>query len=233
MKTKPTSSSRRQPHRAVKGNSSSPAELLPSPNLRRTKAGIAKSQGQVKGNTKTKKGGQWLKRKLEKKVAAIDPTVALLEQSALLGITADPPHLSPTALKSPRSTPGKRGRWRKSKKEKKYMDDFLSPDDEKEDDQDEDQSLKRSLRWVPDMEHRPRISRKPANVPYQLWMAYCSLDDYIYRYSLTKEETLAHPLLDEVYRFELGGPQPVPPPGFQWNDDKLLAPTSEVPMNDD
>ncbi|KAH9986838.1 hypothetical protein F4779DRAFT_291730 [Xylariaceae sp. FL0662B] len=230
MKTKQTSPSRQQPHREARDKPQAPIELSPNASLKRTKAGVAKSRGHKGGNTKRKRGHVQLQQDLDNKIAAMEPRVAWLEQSALLGVAADPDHPSPNISTSPMISPKKRGRPRKLKKrEKLYMDEFLDHDGGEEDNnQDRDEALKRHLRWVPEMEHRPHISRKPDNVPQGLWTAYSSLNEYMYRYSLTKEEVLAHPLMDDVWEFQIGGPQPAAPPGFQWNDEKTLVPTSEV-----
>ncbi|RYP80240.1 hypothetical protein DL769_002542 [Monosporascus sp. CRB-8-3] len=106
-------------------------------------------------------------------------------------------------------------RGRTKKKEERYMDDFLR--DESAD------PLRRSDRWVPDIASRKRPVEKPEDIPYQLRMSYCMMEEYIYRQSLTEEEVLALPLIDEVFLFRQGGPRPATPPGFHWDDEKVLV----------
>lgn len=154
-------------------------------------------------------------------------------------LNAQPAHVSSISPVPPTPTPklakGKRGRPKKKKKKKKseeedmYMDDFILSDEENAANKGEGEAgdrLNRGDRWIPDIEHRSRPAWKPKGVPYQMWMSYCLLDDYIYRYSLTDGEVMAYPLMDEVYSFQNGGPQPVTPAGFQWNDKKKLVPTT-------
>ncbi|KAI1800354.1 hypothetical protein F4811DRAFT_539448 [Daldinia bambusicola] len=170
-------------------------------------------------------------RALEKKISAMDPEAALLEQSRLFGTVKNAPPRSPSirSLKSPKLSKPKRGRnKRKKSEEDMYMDDFLLSDEE-----DKHPAhlvdLRRGERWIPDIEYRPRVHRKPKNVPSQLWMAYCLMDDYIYRQSLTEEEVLAHPLMDDVLEFQQGGnsSKPIPPTGYKWNEKRRLVPVSE------
>ncbi|KAI1759780.1 hypothetical protein GGR53DRAFT_512554 [Hypoxylon sp. FL1150] len=114
-----------------------------------------------------------------------------------------------------------------------YMDEFLLSDEEEPapgtpgQGQAPGKGLRRGDRWIPEIEHRRRATRKPAGVPHGLWMSYRFLDDYMYRMALTEEEVLAHPLLDDMYCFQSGGPQPVTPPGFRW-DEKELVPFKAV-----
>ncbi|KAI0848048.1 hypothetical protein F5Y00DRAFT_270477 [Daldinia vernicosa] len=162
---------------------------------------------------------------LEKKVSSMDQESAWLEQSGLLG--ALPPK-SPgiQSLPSPKLLKAKRGRGRKKKSEEDmYMDDFLLSDEETG----HPGGLRRAERWIPEMEHRRRPGQKPRNIPSQLWMSYCLMDDYIYRQSLTDEEVLAHPLMDDVLEYQQGGSSAkvVPPPGFQWNEKRRLVPILE------
>ncbi|KAL7627262.1 hypothetical protein AAE478_001451 [Parahypoxylon ruwenzoriense] len=197
-----------------------------------TKSGI-KSRGK-KG---WKKGAQSrVTRELEKRISAMETGVAWLEQRELLGLGVEPAQVSPTSLDLATADSAKAKHTRKNKKMKKkveendrYMDDFLLSDEEGEEMQgkgEEGDRLQRADRWIPDMEHRSRPSRKPKNVPYQLWMSYSLLDDYIYRYSLSDEEAQSLPLVDDIYAFQNGGSKPVTPAGFRWDDKKRLVPIS-------
>ncbi|KAI1474580.1 hypothetical protein K445DRAFT_14084 [Daldinia sp. EC12] len=167
-------------------------------------------------------------RTLDKRVSAMNPEAALLEQSRLIGAAKNASQKSPSmkSLKSPKSFKPKRIRNKKKKSEEDmYMDDFLLSEEEDR----QPGGLRRAERWIPDIEHRRRVGRKPQNVPSQLWMSYCLMDDYIYRQSLTEEEVLAHPLLDDVLEFQQGGnsTKPIPPVGYRWDDKRKLVPISE------
>lgn len=117
-----------------------------------------------------------------------------------------------------------RKRGGKKKIEEKFMDDFLLDDELPEEEEGKAEHLNRSERYIPDIELRKRPVTKPANVPYQLWMAYCMMEEFIYRQSLTEEEVLASPLIDDVLLFRQGGPKPCSPPGFKWDEDGNLVP---------
>ncbi|KAF3062197.1 hypothetical protein GL218_03617 [Daldinia childiae] len=165
---------------------------------------------------------------LEKKISSRDPESAWLEQSGLLGVPKSLPQESHDikSLTSPKLPKAKRGRGKKKKSEEDmYMDDLLLSDEEFG----HAGGLQRAERWIPDMQHRRRLNQKPKNVPSQLWMSYCLMDDYMYRQSLADEEVLALPLMDDVLEFQHGGSsdKAVPPPGFQWNEKRRLVPILE------
>ncbi|KAI5926174.1 hypothetical protein F4810DRAFT_655804 [Camillea tinctor] len=176
-------------------------------------------KGVSKSRSSRSKAKDKLKATLMKRVDAMDADTAWLEQSKLLGIGLASPKPSPkTDLNSPRAKRGRLGR--KPRPEKKFMDDIFGSDD----DADAADHLQRGDRWIPDMEHRRRPACKPPRVPHQLWMSYCLLDDYIYRESLTQDEVLSFPLMDDVYTYQHGGPKPITPPGYQWDSHRQLVP---------
>ncbi|KAI1396238.1 hypothetical protein F4819DRAFT_504657 [Hypoxylon fuscum] len=230
------SPTRQQPQRAVRDNC---LATLPTPSGR-ARGGVKKATTGVEPKSQNKRGGKCTKgaqakaiKELENRVSAMEPEISMLEQRALFGLEVDPHPVPPTP--TPKLAKGKRGRPKKKKKKKKseeedmYMDDFILSDEENAANKGEGEAgdrLNRGDRWIPDIEHRSRPAWKPKGVPYQMWMSYCLLDDYIYRYSLTDGEVMAYPLMDEVYSFQNGGPQPVTPAGFQWNDKKKLVPTT-------
>ena len=113
----------------------------------------------------------------------------------------------------------KRKRSGKKKKEK-FMEDELLTEAQKSD------KLRRYDRWIPDIGHRKRVATRPDSVPYELWMSYCMMDEYIYRQSLTAQEVAALPLIDEVFLHKQDGPKPITPPGFRWDEEKELVPIS-------
>ncbi|KAI1141989.1 hypothetical protein F5Y05DRAFT_369375 [Hypoxylon sp. FL0543] len=191
-----------------------------------------KSKHGERGKRATKGAQAKATKALENRVSAMEAEVAWLEQRELLGIAGEPNHITPKpSMASPKAPKSKRGRKKKKPAEEMYMDDFLLSDEEGEAGEglgkEGERGLRREDRWIPDIEHRGRPARKPKNVPYQIWMSYTLLDDYIYRQSLTDEEALTHPLMDDVYLFQNGGPQPVTPAGFQWNDRRRLVPVKE------
>ncbi|KAI0109787.1 hypothetical protein F4814DRAFT_424598 [Daldinia grandis] len=226
---------RQQPRRAVRdkrglsslplkspkqGHTSGPGSPKKSPRIemkhRRKKGAISQAKARVLAT-----------KALEKKVSSMDQQSAFLEQSGLLGVKSFLPK-SPgiESLKSPKLPKAKRGRGKKKKSEEDmYMDDFLLSDEENVHSGD----LRRAERWIPEIEHRRRLGQKPRSVPSQLWMSYCLMDDYIYRQSLTDEEVLAHPLIDDVLEFQHGGGSDkiVLPPGFQWDEKRRLVPVQE------
>ncbi|OTB00531.1 hypothetical protein M426DRAFT_26446 [Hypoxylon sp. CI-4A] len=237
---------RQQPRRTVRDKAPAVYRPLPSP---ASKAGVQK---------RAVRGGQAKVRKaLEARVAAMDAHAALEEQRGLLNAEdidieidaaalsngapidlsplQDSPPPTPAAPAAPKPTKGKRGRKKKPAKEKKYMDDFLlSDDDEEEGGENEREQggggdrLRRGDRWIPEMENRKRPAKKPRGVSHQVWMSYCFLDDFIYRSSLTEEEVLTYPLLDQMYAFQQGDTEePVTPAGFQWDETKRLVPIQE------
>ncbi|KAI1775495.1 hypothetical protein F4818DRAFT_416699 [Hypoxylon cercidicola] len=238
MKPEITSPARRQPRRSAKHAS---ITQPPSPK-QKPSSGAGTRKRTARGGDKSSKpkrarGTKGAKaraiKELEEKVSAMKPEVALSEQRELLSVPVEPADVPPAnmhpaapelATATPKSAKGKRGRPRKNRAEEDmYMDDFLLSDEEVAHNGRE-VNLRRADRWIPDMEHRRRISRRPKNVPYAVWMSYCFLDDYIYRNSLTDEEVLSYPLLDDMFSFQSGGTQPATPAGFQWNEKKHLVP---------
>ncbi|KAI0841336.1 hypothetical protein F5Y06DRAFT_285457 [Hypoxylon sp. FL0890] len=231
---------RHQPRRAVRDKPPSAIQspVTPGKTLA-SRAGIQKTTSKNK-TTQEKRGRRATKgaqakaiKALENRVSAMGTEVALSEQRELLGIAGDPNHISPVLSKAtPKVSKSKRGR-KKKPAEEMYMDDFLLSDEGETGEfpgKEAGGRVRRDDRWIPDMEHRGRLARKPKNVPYQIWMSYNLLDDYIYRQSLTDEEALKHPLLDDVYTFQTGGPKPATPAGFQWNDRRRLVPIKENAM---
>ncbi|KAI0597476.1 hypothetical protein F4775DRAFT_602696 [Biscogniauxia sp. FL1348] len=198
-----------------------------------TKKAVSKSR------SSRSKAKEKLKATLLKKVDAMDPSDAWLEQSNLLGaglVSSPKPSPKTGAPSSPRA---KRGRpSRKAtvvpRAEKKFMDDiFGSDDDDDEADTADRRRLQRGDRWIPDMEHRGRPAHRPPHVAHQLWMSYCLLDDYIYRESLTPDEVVAFPLMDDVYTYQHGGPKPITPPGFRWDRHRQLVPEDNAAAVED
>ncbi|KAI1410306.1 hypothetical protein F5Y13DRAFT_202444 [Hypoxylon sp. FL1857] len=227
-----SSVTRHQPRRAVRDKRLPVTQPPQTPQKTQASgSGIRKltPKNETKHGKRGRRGAQAKATKaLENRVSAMETEVAWLEQRELLGIAGEPSHISPNlSIASPNAPKTKRGRKPKKPAEEMYMDDFLLSDEESEAGGKEGDLLHRGDRWIPDMEHRGRPTRKPKNVPYQLWMSYTLMDDYIYRQSLTKEEALKHPLMDDVYAFQSGGPQPVTPTGFQWNDRRALVPIQE------
>ncbi|KAI2464991.1 hypothetical protein F4781DRAFT_410810 [Annulohypoxylon bovei var. microspora] len=233
--------SRQQPRRAVRDKSTSPTELLHgSDKMHKPREGVKKAAAK-QGAKQRKKGGRFpprararATRALERRVSAMESEVALLEQRELLGITEEPENVSDIRnVAVAKSAKAKRSRKRKQSVDM-YMDYFLVSDEEgegrKKQGGKESEQLRREDRWIPDMEHRGRPFRKPGAVPYQIWMSYSLLDDYIYRHSITDAEILTHPLMDDVYSFQNGGPQPVTPAGFQWDERRNLVPIQPKAM---
>ncbi|CAJ2513914.1 Uu.00g020330.m01.CDS01 [Anthostomella pinea] len=167
-KKAPDSPTRNQPRRAVRDGVQKP-KGNPAPNF----------TGKPRGHA-AKKIKKNLKAMLNKKVDAMNPDDVWLDKSGLLGMGSALGQPSPITAKSPRmARKGRKNRKRNTPKTEKFMDDILMSDDEPED------SLQRSERWIPDMELRRRPSEKPAHMPHVLWMSYYFLDEYIYRQSLT------------------------------------------------
>ncbi|KAI0128117.1 hypothetical protein F4776DRAFT_629313 [Hypoxylon sp. NC0597] len=217
-----------QPRRSVRQKASSSSQTLEK--AQASEAGVQKpAQNEPKQEKGRKRAGRGARAKatkaLEEKVSAMEPEAACREQNELLGITSEPNGASSTIIQaSPKVAKSKRGRKRK-RAEEMYMDDILLSDEGEtgKGSGEGGDRLRRADRWIPDIEHRVRIASKPKNVPCQMWMSYTLLDDYIYRQSLTEEQVLTHPLMDEIYTFQNGGPKPTTPPGFQWGDRKRLV----------
>ncbi|XXG99469.1 hypothetical protein Hte_005808 [Hypoxylon texense] len=167
--------------------------------------------------------------RLEARISKMDSAAALSEQSELLNVgrakqpVATPEPTTPGSVKSKRSRPRKR-----RAKEELYMDEFLASDaEEVKETQAQPIPLRRGDRWIPEIEHRRRVTKRPSNVPSQVWISYCLLDDYIYRNSLSDEEVLKLPFLDDVLDFQMGRGQPVALEGYHWNSKKHLVPIPE------
>ncbi|KAI1638684.1 hypothetical protein F4809DRAFT_599282 [Biscogniauxia mediterranea] len=211
---------RHQPRRAVRNDrkENHKAKAIAKKAVSKSRSSRSKAKGKLKAT-------------LLKRVDAMDPSDAWLEQSNLLGIGLASPKPSPKT--DPNSPRAKRGRPSRRatvpKAEKKFMDDIFGSDDEAG----AADQLQRGDRWIPDMEHRGRPARRPPHVPHQLWMSYCLLDDYIYRESLTPGEVLSFPLMDDVYTYQHGGPKPITPPGFRWDRHRQLMPEDNTDDDDD
>ncbi|KAI0888587.1 uncharacterized protein GGS22DRAFT_60845 [Annulohypoxylon maeteangense] len=231
-----SSASRQQPRRAVRDNKDeSPTPPTHLIKKRKSRDSVRKLSAGKQGVKQGKKGGRFppgararATKALERRVTAMESEVALLEQRELLGIAGESEDVAPDNrnVAPPKSTKRKRAHKRKQSVDM-YMDYFLKSDEDGEEDTKGGkgtEQLRRGDRWIPDIEHRGRPSRKPEAVPYQIWMAYSLMDDYIYRHSITREEVLTHPLMDDVYSFQNGGPQPVTPAGFRWDEWKNLVP---------
>ncbi|KAJ0110099.1 hypothetical protein J7T55_014902 [Diaporthe amygdali] len=131
--------------------------------------------------------------------------------------------LVPTKVMAPhRCRPARRGRAGKG-----YVDagEILGLD--------ENDELGLSARHIPQIGLRRRVGRKPAKVPFSLWMAYHQMDDFIYRNSLSKEEVVALPTDDDVFDFHIGGDAPSLPPDFAWDDKKRLVDRRPLEQHDE
>ena len=106
---------------------------------------------------------------------------------------------------------------RRGRPAKRYIDadEFLGPE--------ENDELGLSGRHIPQIGLRRRVGRKPAKVPFSIWMAYKQLDDFVYRQSLSEEEVVALPTDDDAFDFQGGGGEaPSLPGGFAWDANKRL-----------
>ncbi|KAJ8125509.1 hypothetical protein O1611_g8129 [Lasiodiplodia mahajangana] len=178
--------------------------------------GVHKSEGKSRGPAQRKR--KKLQNALIKRVDARDPKDALAEQTHLLGLSY---LLSPVSPKSTAPLKPREQLRRKSKGEKKYMDDVLTVDDSFEDE------LQRGDRWIPNFEYRTRPTHKPNGVPYSLWLSYKHLDDFIYRCSLSPEDLEGLPLLEDVHEYQNSDgrmPRPITPPGFKYDESLELVP---------
>ncbi|KAI0478438.1 hypothetical protein GGR56DRAFT_322125 [Xylariaceae sp. FL0804] len=237
--------SRHQPRRAVRDkipdklNESGPAagmglEARGPGTLAPQKGGIVKASRRVRKRAPKRPPKKQLAA-LEKKVNALDPEHGWGEQSQLLGVatTTDPSSLPvpPFSAAKPAGSGVKRN-W-KRRNSHRYMDDIFgfSSDDNDNDEEEEDKEVERRRRdcWVPEMELRgPRPAARPRRVPDQLWMAYCFLDDYVYRESLSPARVAELPLMDDVWAHQQGGPPPPAPAGFRWDDRRRLVPAGKA-----
>lgn len=71
---------------------------------------------------------------------------------------------------------------------------------------------------------RPQPRERPSCVDGTLWMVYRMMDGWIFRASLSGEEAVTYPLLDDVmqYQCEGGDAQPIAPEGWKWEDRELV-----------
>ncbi|KAI0097763.1 hypothetical protein GGR51DRAFT_577840 [Nemania sp. FL0031] len=209
---KPTRHQPRRTTRSTKRIDQTEGDIIPHLSTN----GIHKLEGKSRGPAQRKR--KRLQNALIKRVDARNPEDALAEQTHLLGLSYLPSPISPKIIIPPKDR--EQGR-RKSKGEKKYMDDALSVDDNFEDE------LKRGDRWIPNFEHRTRPAHKPQGVPYSLWLSYKHLDDFIYRCSLSPAELEALPLLEDVHEYQNSDgrtPRPTTPPGFTYDENLELVP---------
>lgn len=251
MKSEIDSPTRRQPRRAVRAKKvpiieSSGSEHMSSAGggTRKRTSRAADKLPEPKRARGTKGGKARAIKELEKRVSAMNHTVALSKQLDLLGNPVAPADAPPDSVflatpepepaapepATPKSAKGRRGRPRKKRAEELYMDEFLDSDADEaaQAGQGESSQVRWGNRWIPDMENRRRVAGRPKGVPFQLWMSYCFLDDYMYRHSLTEEELLKLPLLDDVLVFQSGGEQPAAPEGYQWDERKHLVPIPKL-----
>ncbi|KAI0197568.1 hypothetical protein F4808DRAFT_473744 [Astrocystis sublimbata] len=194
-----------------------------------SKSAISKSAKPTRAATTRRR--KKLQAALLKKVDARDSEEALAEQVDLLGADSDntskPCHFGRETAPSPTEvTPPKtKSRTRRgAAANKKYVEDIVLEDCGLGDE------LQRAKRWIPDFEHRKRLTKQPAGVPYGLWMSYKFLDEFIYRHSLSAEEVAALPLLDDVHEFQNSDgktPMPMVPSGYQFDENLELVPVKE------
>ncbi|KAI1822411.1 hypothetical protein F4861DRAFT_514623 [Xylaria intraflava] len=183
-------------------------------NAREPTTGVRKNAEKLGGPLKRQRKKlqqKKLQNALVKKVDARDPKDSWAEQAGLLGLTVPP---SPKTTRPPATRP---------KKSERYVDYILR--NEADDDPNDD--LKRAERWIPDFEHRRRPLERPPGIPHAVWMAYKHLDELVYRFSLSREELVALPLLEDVHAYQdMDGrtERPITPPGFRWDDNLELEP---------
>ncbi|KAF7533839.1 hypothetical protein G7054_g6723 [Neopestalotiopsis clavispora] len=72
---------------------------------------------------------------------------------------------------------------------------------------------------------RTQPSERPSCVDATLWMVYRMLDGWIFRASLSAEEAITYPLMDDVMEFQCegGDKQPVAPKGWKWEGRELVS----------
>ncbi|KAI2607238.1 uncharacterized protein GGS25DRAFT_532433 [Hypoxylon fragiforme] len=222
-------STRKQPRRAVRDKSRSrpKTELPPTPRHALISGDQNTTAAVAAAGAKRKSRGEAEQQKGHSKKRWHSHKTTEPPQEPITPASTTPAEAAPEQAKGK-----KPARKKRKRAPRKFMDDFLASDAEEPEEEEEgytdversDQQLRRKDRWVPDMEHRSRPTTRPKGIPHALWMSYCLLDDYIYRHSLTPEEIRTHPLMDDVYMFQSGGPQPVTPAGFRWNDYQKLEP---------
>lgn len=178
-----------------------------------TKAGVQKSKGRGKNTKKDTPS------KIKSDHAAILNEV-LSSENDLSPLLDDELKTGPSGRTPAKKTPARKRGGKKKKKEEKFMDDFLTPEEAAD-------QLRRSERWIPDIELRTRPTTKPDSIPIQLWMSYCMMEEFVYRQSLTEEEVLSLPLIDDVFIYKQGGPMPSAPPGYYWDEEKNLVPNQQ------
>lgn len=145
-------------------------------------------------------------------------SVALAEDGLELPVVLDA-----AAVTLPdRPPPPTHNNWkdgRRSRFAKRYVDatEFLDPDEHDE--------LGLSGRHIPQIGLRRRVGKKPAKVPFAIWMAYKQLDEFVYRRSLSDEEVAALPTDDDAFDFQGSDGQEPPslPTGFRWGAQKKLV----------
>ncbi|KAI4597438.1 hypothetical protein KJ359_004545 [Pestalotiopsis sp. 9143b] len=71
---------------------------------------------------------------------------------------------------------------------------------------------------------RPQPAERPSCMDGTLWMVYRMMDGWIFRASLSAEDAVTYPLLDDVmeYQCEGGDAQPIAPEGWKWEDRELV-----------
>ncbi|KAI2628309.1 hypothetical protein GGS21DRAFT_492629 [Xylaria nigripes] len=210
----------RQPRRSVRNANKKGRVEAREPVTRPAPGGLRKNAGKRKDTAATEKRCKQLQQALLDKVDTRDPKIAWAEQAGLLGL---PPGSPPSPISPKKSKPSK-AEARRVAREEKYVDDMLVKENEALA-EDPDRDLKREERWIPTFAQRKRTIEKPLCVSYSVWMAYRHLDEIIYRSSLSREELLALPLLEEVYEYQDKNgqvPRPITPPGFRWNENLEL-----------
>lgn len=75
------------------------------------------------------------------------------------------------------------------------------------------------------MGHRRRVGRMPAGVPFLIWDADKSLDEFVYTASLSDEEIAALPLEREFWEFyrSVDGEALSLPDSFVWDEERNLV----------
>lgn len=192
--------------------------------------GISKTKG-PKSKPAPKRAMYQLRSKLIKKLDGQDQeeleqhqsrllrraSFALAEEGLELPVVLD---AAAATTPNPDKPPPVHSKWRDGRRgrfAKRYIDaaEFL------ENDEDDAQGL--SGRHIPQIGARRRVSKKPAKVPFSIWMAYKQLDDFVYRHSLSEGEAAALPTDDEAFDFQGGsGKAPSLPPGFAWDNMRRL-----------
>ncbi|KAI7776412.1 hypothetical protein LA080_005367 [Diaporthe eres] len=145
-------------------------------------------------------------------------SIALAEDGLELPVVLDAAAVMMPEPDKPRPAHNKWRDGRRGRFAKRYIDaeEFLDPD--------ENDELGLSDRHIPQIGARRRVSKKPAKVPFSIWMAYKQLDDFVYRHSLSDEEVAALPTDDEAFDFQGGGGEkPSLPVGFAWSETKRLV----------